>query len=271
MNISLNIRLKEMSKRIKAIHINKVIEIAIVFFIVSFFCFSPANSLAGVKGYLIVKDNESFWDPNKDVSVTWQVKQWLSDENARIENTLEKDIAHLIDVSEEKIYKLNVRDKTYRVVEFPKEKKFYIESQKMDQEKKCGEWSCNGVKVNIKSTEISFSIECWLAKEVDIPSEMREKVGKFLGEYQIILSKELAKYEGYPVQTILSIKAHDKEIKIVSRVIDYKKLDIDPKLFEIPNDFKAVDDSTGKTHKEDKDEDPNIKDSPKKEEESVKN
>ncbi|MGA1865707.1 MAG: DUF4412 domain-containing protein, partial [bacterium] len=265
----MDISLMEISKRTKAIHINILIEIAIVSLLVAFFCLSPSDSLAGVKGYLIVKDNESFWDPNKDVSITWQIKQWLTDENARIENTMEKDIVHLIDVSKEKIYKLNLQDKTYGVVEFPEEKKFSIESRKMDQEKKCGEWSCYGIKVNIKSTEISFNIECWMSKDVDIPSEIREKIGKFLGEYQIILSKELAKYEGYPVQTVLSIKAHDKEIKIVSTLADYKKMDMDPELFEIPSDFKAVDDSTRKTLKEDKKEDPNIKDFPKKEEEFV--
>ncbi|MGA1841409.1 MAG: peptidoglycan-binding protein [bacterium] len=265
----MNINIKEISKKIEVIRINKIIEIIIAFFVIAFLCLSPADSLAGVKGYMIVKDNESFWDPNKDVSITWQIKQWLTDENARIENTMEKDIVHLIDVSKEKIYKLNYQDRTYRIVEFPEEKKFYIDSQKMDQEKKCGEWSCYGIKINIKSTEISFKIECWLSKDVDIPSENREKIGKFLGEYQIILSKELAKYEGYPVQTVLSIKAHDKEIKIVSTVVDFKKMDIDAKLFEIPNDFKAVDDSTRKIYKEDKDEDPNIKDSPIKEEKSV--
>jgi hypothetical protein len=261
----MDINLKEVLKKVKAMHKQRIIESSIAFFIITFFVFSPVNSLAGGKGYMIIKDNESLLDPNKAMSITTQSKLWLTDENARIENTQEKNSVLLINMLKGKIYQLNIQDKTYRILEFPKGsedayEKWDIKSQKMNQKKKCAEWACYGIKINMQSKEVSFDIECWLTKDVEIPIALRKKIVKyfkFLGTYQITLTEELAKYEGYPVQTVLSIKAHDKEIKMVSNVIEFKKMDIDPKIFEIPDDFKLDDVWAGKKLKEEKVEDPN--------------
>jgi hypothetical protein len=174
-----------------------------------------------------------------------------------------------------KIYQLDTEDKTYRIIDLPQGlKELYekgtINSQKLNQEKKCGEWNCYGIKVSTQSKDVSLDTEYWLAKDVDIPISLRRKIAKYFGPDQVRLTEELAKYEGYPVQTILTMKAHDKGIKMISNVREVKKIDIDPKIFEIPDDFKLIDTITGENSEEEKIKDFNMKDSNIKKDEPIK-
>jgi hypothetical protein len=227
--------------------------------------FSSGFALAGEKGYMVVKDNETILDQKAGASITWQNKIWFTQSKVRIENTQEKHNVLLIHMTGGKIYQLNTQDKTYRLIDFPEGlKDLYgkgeIKSQKMDQTKKFGEWECYGIKLSTTNKDLSIDTEYWITKDVDIPIELRKKIAKYFGPDQIRLTEELAQYEGYPVHTILTMKVSDKEIKMISNVVEVKKLEINPEIFEIPADFKLMTEMMRKGPEQAENKDPNTKD-----------
>ena len=242
-----------------------IIESSFMFLVISFFLLSPVLVFAGEQGYMITKDNETILDQKGDTSITWQNKIWFTEEKVRIENTQDKHRVLLIDMVKGKLYQLDTQEKTYRIIEFPEGlkdlyEKGTIKSQEMNQKKKCGEWDCYGIKVTTRNKDVSLDTEYWMAKDVNVPITLRKKIAKYFGPDQIKLTEELAKYKGYPVQTVLNMKAHDKEIKMTSNVREVKKMDIEPKIFAIPDDFKALDDIEKKVPIEEKEKDLNMKD-----------
>lgn len=195
---------------------------------------------------MIVKDSETVLPDGGSAPITWHNKILLTKDKVRIENDQDKDRIILIHMDEGKIYHLDIKAKTYKKVGLPEgikdikgEKQ--IESQRLDQRKKCGEWDCYGVKVNTKAQDITMEAEYWLAEAIDIPYDLRNRVAEYFGPDQKGLSEELAKYKGYPVHAAMIMKIKDKEIKMTTRVEEIKRLEIEPATFEIPADFRAVD------------------------------
>lgn len=168
----------------------------------------------------------------------------------------------MIHMDEGKIYQVDIKAKTYKKAELPEGLKDLkgekqIQSQRLDQRKKCGEWDCYGVKMTTEAKDISLEVEYWLAEAVDIPYALRHKVAEYFGPDQEKLTEELAKHEGYPVQAAMTMKVKDKEIKMATKVVEVKRLKIAPDTFEIPADFKAVD--IDLKPKDEKAKDPDIK------------
>ena len=239
-------------------------------FLVSAICiFFPRFLFAGNEGYMVTKDNETILDEKEGNAITWQNRIWFTEKNVRVENTQDKNRVLLIDMEKEKIFQLDNQEKTYRIIDFPEGlKDLYskedLKSERIDQTKKCGEWECYGVKMKTKNKDIELDTEYWLAKDVVIPLDLRMKIAKYFGPDQVRLTEELGKYEGYPVQTVLTMNVNDKSIKMVSNVVVTKKLEIDPEIFKIPSDFKLITASVQKkpAEKEEGDlktEDPNTK------------
>ena len=235
----------------------------------------PGRIIAEEKGYLVVKDNETILDPKSNTSIKWQNKIWFTHMNVRVENTQETHRVLLIDMETGKVYQMDTREKTYHTLNFPEGlKNLYsqgeLKSMKMDQVKKCGEWDCYGVKLMTQSAEISLETEYWLAEEVDIPFELRKKIATYFGADQVRLTKELSKYEGYPVQTVLKMMVNDKEIRMISNVVEVKKLTLDPEIFKVPADFKYVESMTVKEPEDEKARDANRPDPKKMEDKPLK-
>lgn len=196
---------------------------------------------------MIVKDNETILDTSANTSpITWQNKIWITEKNIKIENDQDKDRILLIDMDKDEIYQVDKKNKTYKKMTVPEEIKDLqgerkIKSQKMNQTKKFGEWDCYGVQMNTDTKDVSLEGEYWLTKQVNIPFPLRKKVAKYFGFDQKRLTDELEKYEGYPVYVSLTMTIKDKKIKMKTLVMEVKKLEIDPKTFEIPADFKFMD------------------------------
>ena len=251
-----------------------IVGYGLVFLVLAICILSPRVSYAGDKGYMVTKDNETILDEKEGNAITWQNRIWFTEKNVRVENTQDKNRVLLIDMEKGKIFQLDNQEKTYRIIDFPEGlQNLYSEgdlkSQRMDQTKKCGEWECYGVKINTRNKDIALDTEYWIAKDVVIPLDLRIKIARYFGPDQVRLTEELGKYEGYPVQTILTMNVNDKKIKMVSNVVVTKKLEIDPEIFKIPSGFKIVQVSVEKRpdkkeedEKEEKDikpEDPNKK------------
>ena len=242
-----------------------ILGFGLVFLVLAICILSPRFSYAGVEGYMVTKDNETILDEKEVNAITWQNRIWFTDKNVRVENTQDKDRVLLIDMEKGKIFQLDNKEKTYRIIDFPEGlQNLYSEgdlkSQRMDQTKKCGEWECYGVKISTKNKDIALDTEYWMAKEVVIPLDLRMKIARYFGPDQLRLTEELGKYDGYPVQTVLNMNVNDKKIKMVSNVVVTKKLEIDPEIFKIPSDFKIVNVTEGKKPDEKVERDANTKD-----------
>ncbi|MGA1795935.1 MAG: DUF4412 domain-containing protein [bacterium] len=208
----------------------------------------PARCLAGVEGYMVVKDNETILDPKSGTAISWQNRIWITEDKVRIENSQEKDRVLLVHMDTGRLYQLDTQEKTYKTLEFPEGlKDLYgkgeLKSEMMKREKKCGEWDCYGVMVRTSNEEISLTTEYWLTKQVDIPFALRKKIANYFGPDQVRLTEELSKYEGYPIETLLTMKVSDKEIRMASKVLEIKKMEMPSEKFEIPAGFKPVEDA----------------------------
>ncbi|MGA1790765.1 MAG: DUF4412 domain-containing protein [bacterium] len=250
-----------------------IVGYGLVFLVLTICILSPRFSYAGDEGYMVTKDNETILDEKEGNAITWQNRIWFTGKNVRVENTQDKNRVLLIDMEKGKIFQLNNQEKTYQIIDFPEGlQDLYSEgdlkSQRIDQTKKCGEWECYGVKISTKNKDIALDTEYWMAKDVVIPLDLRMKIARYFGPDQVRLTEELGKYEGYPVQTVLTMNVNDKTIKMVSNVVVTKKLEIDPEIFKIPSDFKIVNISMEKRpdEKEERDANTNTKDPNMKEE-----
>ncbi|MGA1843012.1 MAG: DUF4412 domain-containing protein [bacterium] len=208
----------------------------------------PSRCLAGVEGYMVVKDNETVLDPKNATAISWQNRIWITEDKVRIENSQENDRVLLVHMDTGKLYQLDTQAKTYKTLEFPEGlKDLYgkgeLKSEMMKKEKKCGEWDCYGVTVHTSNQEVSLTTEYWLTKQVDIPFALRKKIAHYFGPDQVRLTEELSKYEGYPIETVLTMKVSDKEISMASKVLEIKKMEIPSETFEIPAGFKPVQDA----------------------------
>ena len=132
-----------------------------------------------------------------------------------------------------------------------------LKSEAMNKEKKCGEWDCYGVVVKTSNPDISLTTEYWLTKQVDIPFALRKKIAGYFGPDQIRLTEELSKYEGYPIETALTMKVSDKEIRMTSKVLEIKKMEIPSETFEIPAGFKGTDAAPADQPEAAREKDPN--------------
>lgn len=228
----------------KGIKIKCIFIISIMLIVLHSYC------LAGEQGYLIVKVSETFFDDKSDVPVTSETKTWFTDKRVKVENDQDNDRYLLLFLDEEEIFQVDLKAKSYTRFEIPKElltgqSEQLIESEKLDQTKRYGEWNCYGVKITTKSGNVTTDGIYWLTKEVKIPYALRYKIAKNLSVNQIKITEELEKYEGYPVFITLKIKEKEKEkekeIKLNSFIMEVKKVEVDPKIFEIPSGFKLVD------------------------------
>jgi len=222
----------------------------------------PARCIAGVEGYLVVKDNETVLDPKNATAITWQNKIWITEDKVRIENSQENNRVLLIHMDTGKLYQLDTQEKTYKMLEFPEGfKDLYgkgeLKSEMMKKEKKCGDWDCYGVLVSTSNKDVSLTTEYWLTKQVDIPLAVRKKIAHYFGPDQIRLTEELSKYEGYPIETVLIMKVSDKEIRMASKVLEIKKMEIPSETFEILAGFKGIEGASVDQSKAAEDKDPN--------------
>ncbi len=230
------------------------------FLILLLITFIPVFCLAGEKGFLIIKDYETYFEPDS-TPFTSQNKIWITGKNVRIENDQDNDRLLLINMDKNEIYQVDNKAKTYKRLEIPEglkdiQRPKEIESKRLQETKKFGDWDCYKVSISTKANDIYLDAEYWLTKDVDIPYSWRRKVAKYFGLDQENLTEELAKYEGYPVYVVLKMKSKEKEIKVCTMVMELKELEIDSKTFEIPHDFNLVDMSFKPEDKKTKD--PNI-------------
>ncbi len=107
--------------------------------------------------------------------------------------------------------------------------------------KEIGRWSCYQVMTNPKyRTPDSPYVVIWYSTDVDFPVQVfGEQLKQLFGDSPTVegLFDRLSKFEGYPVRT----EAHGSNTVTTTTLykIEYRR-DIDPSLFEIPEDYNGV-------------------------------
>ncbi|MGA1876058.1 MAG: DUF4412 domain-containing protein, partial [bacterium] len=141
------------------------------------------------------------------------------------------------------VYRVNEKEKTVKEIDLKAqfaavEKEMRVSSQKTEKKKKVDQWEAYQVLITSSAQGMSTEVEYWMCDEIELPVEMRMRMADYFGQRKIL--EELKKYPGYPVEIAVHLKAQEKKIDVITKLITIEKREIDQHVFEIPPDFTRL-------------------------------